>query len=404
MIDLLTQAHALGGVSTFRSGSRTSVLVTDPQAVRHVFAQHPDRYVKRSHRARVLVGDGVVSTSGDRWKKQRRILQSQFTGRGIRRYEERIRDAARRTAGRWEHSASTAEPRDVAEDMRFFALDTIWRTLTGHALDEETYHELLAAQEVFASLPASPSDTVDLTPLLLANLARIDAVAERAIETARTGAAGPAGPGLLHVLLDASVEHPEYTPKLIRDELVTLLVAGHETTATTLTWLFLLLARHPEQHAWVLAAGSPGSPARAAAIRALISETLRLYPAVWLLPRHALQDDVVNGYRVEAGSSVLGCPYLTHRDPVLWPDPESFRPQRFLTTGGHAAQPGAYYPFGLGPRACLGMQFTLREIVALLDHLLPTCTPRFATLPTGAIFGISVSPDGPMTAVIHPRV
>jgi enediyne biosynthesis protein E7 len=404
MIDLLTQAHALGGVSMFRAGPSPSVLVTDPEAVRHVLAQYPDRYVKRLHRARILIGDGVVSATGDQWKKQRRFLQAQFTGRGIRRYEERIRDAALRTTAYWQGASVTEEPRDLAEDMRFFAMDTIWRTLTGHTLDEDTYRELLATQSVFAALPTSPTDTVDLEPALLANLAKLDAVAERAIETARNNPVGPAGPGLLHALLDAASEHPGYTPKLIRDELVTLLVAGHETTATTLTWLFLLLVRHPEQHAWALAAGPEGSPARTVAIQALISETLRLYPAAaWLLPRHAAEDDTLLGYHIEAGSNILVCPYLTHRDPALWPDPDTFHPQRFLTTDDRPTHPGAYYPFGIGPRACLGMQFTLREIIVLLEHLLPAYTVDLAAMPTGTLFGISVYPDGPMTATIRPR-
>jgi cytochrome P450 len=404
MIDLLTQAHTLGGVSMFRAGPQPSILVTDPEAVRHVFARHPDIYVKRSHRASILIGDGVVSATGDQWKKQRRILQSQFTGRSIRRYEERIRDAAVRTTERWAAACATGELRDIAEDMRFFAMDTIWRTLTGHDLDESTYGELLATQAVFAALPKSPSATVDLEPALLANLAKIDAVAERAIETARDNPEGPAGPGLLHALLDAGAEHPEYTPKLIRDELVTLLVAGHETTATTLTWLFLLLARHPGQQDLALAAGPAGSPARSAAIQAVINETLRLYPAAaWLLPRHASEDDVLLGYRIEAGSNVLICPYLTHRDPALWPDPDEFRPERFLTTDDRPTQPGAYFPFGLGPRACLGMQFTLREITVLLEHLLPAYTADLPIIPTGTLFGISVYPDGPMIATIRSK-
>jgi cytochrome P450 len=299
----------------FHAGPSPSVLVTDPAAVQHVLARCPDRYVKRSHRARILIGDGVVSAAGDRWKKQRRVLQAQFTGRGVRRYEERISAAALRTAAHWAHAAASGAPRDIAEDMRFFAMDTIWRTLTDHTLDADTYRDLLATRSVFAALPTSPGADVDLEPAVVADLAVIDAVAERAIDTARDCP----GSGLLHALLDAAAEDPEYTPKLIRDELVTLLVAGHETTATTLTWLFLLLVRHPEQHAWALAAGPDGT-------QALISETLRLYPAAaWLLPRYAAEDDVLLGYRIEAGSNVLVCPYLTHRDPALWPDPDTFR-------------------------------------------------------------------------------
>ena len=405
VVDLLTQARELGGVSGVRLGPRPTVLVTDPDAVRHVLALHPDRYVKRSHRARVLVGDGVLSASGEPWKRQRRLLQAQFTGAGIRRYEERIAAAARRTADRWADAARTGAPTDVREDMRFFALDTIWRSLTGHPLDETTNRELAAVEAVGAALPTTPSASTDLDALratVAADLARVDAVAEQAIAAARRGEAGPEGPGLLRVLVDAGETRPEYTDRLIRDELVTLLTAGHETTATTLAWLYLLLDRHPEARRWALDAGPADSPERENALRALASETLRLYPSAWLLPRHATEDDTLAGYRVEAGTDIFVCPYLTHRDPALWSDPERFDPSRFAAVeeDRRAVSHGAYYPFGLGARACLGAQFAVREMVELLKRLLPAFVPAFQATPTSTVFGITVRPEGPMPATI----
>ncbi|MGB8944353.1 MAG: cytochrome P450, partial [Streptomyces sp.] len=143
IIDLLTQAREqLGGVAAFRLGPRPTVLVTDPVAVQHVLALHPGRYVKRSHRARLLIGDGVLAATGEAWQRQRRLLQSQFTGRGMRRYEQRITEAARTSATRWAEYARTGQVFDVGEEMRRFALDTIWRSLTGHPLDPATEREL----------------------------------------------------------------------------------------------------------------------------------------------------------------------------------------------------------------------------------------------------------------------
>ncbi|WP_157881354.1 cytochrome P450, partial [Streptomyces phaeochromogenes] len=228
LVELLSQVRErLGGVAAFRLGPAPTVLVTDPQAVQHVLARHPERYVKRSHRARVLIGDGVLAATGAAWKQQRRLLQSQFTGTGMRRYEQRITGAALTTAGRWDGYARTGQPFDVGQEMRRFALDSIWRSLTGHPLDDETERELAAVENVGAALPTLPADIGDAQEAVAADLARIDAVARHAIESARDGAAGPDGPGLLHVLLDAAAEHPEYTDRLIRDELVTLLAAGH---------------------------------------------------------------------------------------------------------------------------------------------------------------------------------
>ncbi|GGV37730.1 cytochrome P450 [Streptomyces spectabilis] len=399
LVDLFTRAREqLGGVAAFRLGPRPTVLVTEPQAVQHVLALHPDRYVKRSHRARLLIGDGVLAATGEAWQRQRRLLQSQFTGRGMRRYEERITRAARTTADRWAGYARTGEVLDVGEEMRRFALDTIWRSLTGHPLDPGTERELMSVPAVVAALPSLPADSAAAQGAVAEDLARIDAVAARAIAAARDDEPGPEGPGLLHVLVEAAGTRPEYTDRLIRDELVTLLVAGHETTATTLTWLYLLLDRHPAARERALAAGAEGSPQRREAVQALVHETLRFYPSAWILPRCATEDDVIAGYEVAADTDILVCPYLTHRDPALWEDPERFDPERFTTPGRRPTHPGGYYPFGLGARACLGLQFALRESTALLEHLLPAHTPRFHSVPEKSAYSITVRPDGPTPA------
>ena len=293
LVELLARAQrGIGGIAAFRLGPTPTVLVTDPAAVQHVLGRHPDRYVKRSHRARMLVGNGVLSATGDAWKRQRRLLQSQFTGPGMRRYEQRIAAAARRTAQRWEGYRRSGKTFDVGEEMRGFALDTVWRALTGLELDDRTDTELRSVERVVAAMPTLPTNAADARDAVAEDLARIDAVARAAIEAARTSDAPE--PGVLRVLIDAAEQHLEYTDQLIRDELVTLLVAGHETTATTLTWLFLLLD------------GNPG--ARDADPHALVSETLRLYPSAWMLPRHAVEDDVIAGHRIAAGTDVLVCP------------------------------------------------------------------------------------------------
>nr|WP_246151163.1 cytochrome P450 [Streptomyces qinzhouensis] len=402
LVDLFTEAQTrLGGIVALPLGPRPTVLVTAPEAVQEVLALRPDRYVKRSHRARLLIGDGVLAATGEAWKRQRKLLQSQFTGRGMRRYEERIAVSAGITAGRWAGYAATGEVFDVGEELRRFALDTIWRSLTGYPLDSGVERDLASLPAVVAALPGLPADATAAEEAVAAELARIDALASRAVAAAREGT-GPDGPGLLHVLLAAADTRPEYTDRLIRDELVTLLLAGHETTATTLTWLYLLLDRHPEARERALAAGGEGSPERRQAVQALVHETLRFYPSAWMLPRWATEDDVLAGHRIEAGTDVLVCPYLTHRSPAVWDDPERFDPERFTVPGRRPAHPGSYLPFGLGPRACLGLQFALRESAVLLERLLPAHTPRFRSVPAGTVYGITVRPDGPTPATLAP--
>ncbi|MFE5711566.1 cytochrome P450 [Streptomyces sp. NPDC056501] len=418
LVDLLRQARTPGRLTGFRRGGRAAVLVTDPRHVHQVLGVGGDRYVKRSHRARPLIGDGMLTATGEAWRSQRRLLQAMFTGRGIQRWEHHIAAAADRVVARWAERARRGEPTDIAEDVQFFTVDTIWRSLTDHPLDQETYVDLAAVQDIVAALPADVGGAAALPPEVETALAALDERMHRAIAEARgrrtadgaapdgaapvgaapvgaapgSGAPG-GGPSVLDRLLGAAETDPAYTDRLIRDELVTLLVAGYESSARTLTWAFVLLDQHPE--VMERAAGD------ARAVEAVLSETLRLYPTGWLLPRQAVADETLDGLRIPAGTDLLVCPYLTHRDPEVWPDPEAFVPERFPVRT--PLPPGAYLPFGIGPRACLGTRFAMREMEVLLGGLLDRFTVE-TTEPVGEpVFGINLRPAGPLYARVRER-
>ncbi|MFB7589976.1 cytochrome P450 [Streptomyces sp. NPDC056169] len=423
LVDLLRQARTPGRLTGFRRGGRAAVLITEPRHVHQVLGVGGDRYVKRSHRARPLIGDGMLTATGEAWRSQRRLLQAMFTGRGIRRWEHHIAAAADRVVDRWAERARRGEPTDIAEDTQFFTVDTIWRSLTDRPLDQETYVDLAAVQDIVAALPADVGGAAALPPEMETALAALDERMHRAIAEARSrrtaagagaGAGASAdgnsdgdgdgddngddngdgdGPSVLDRLLRAAETDPAYTDRLIRDELVTLLVAGYESSARTLTWAFVLLDRHPE--VMERAAGD------ARAVEAVLSETLRLYPTGWLLPRHAAADEMLDGRRIPAGTDLLVCPYLTHRDPEVWPDPEAFVPERFPVRT--PLRPGAYLPFGIGPRACLGTRFAMREMETLLGALLSRFTVE-TTEPAGEpVFGINLRPAGPLYARVRER-
>ncbi|MEU2245185.1 cytochrome P450 [Streptomyces sp. NPDC018338] len=427
LVDLLRQVHTPGRLTGFRRGGRAAVLVTDPRHVHQVLGVGGDRYVKRSHRARPLIGDGMLTATGEAWRSQRRLLQAMFTGRGIQRWEHHIAAAADRVVGRWAERARRGEPTDIAEDVQFFTVDTIWRSLTDRPLDQETYVDLAAVQDIVAALPADVGGAAALPPEVETALAALDERMHRAIAEARGrrtadgapdgdapgegapgegapgdgapgggasgGGASGSGPSVLDRLLGAAETDPAYTDRLIRDELVTLLVAGYESSARTLTWAFVLLDRHPE--VMERAAGD------ARAVEAVLSETLRLYPTGWLLPRQAVADETLDGLRIPAGTDLLVCPYLTHRDPEVWPDPEAFVPERFPVRT--PLPPGAYLPFGIGPRACLGTRFAMREMEVLLGGLLARFTVE-TTEPVGEpVFGINLRPAGPLYARVRER-
>jgi cytochrome P450 len=407
LIELLTAAHRLGPVAALRLGDQSVVLVTGPEEVCQVLATGSARFTKRAHRARALLGDGLISATGEPWKRQRRRLQPYFTAVGLRSAARHITAAADRLAGHWSALAAAEATTDVGDDMRFFALDTIWRVLTGTAIDPHSAERFSAIATVVAALPTvGATSGQDTDPTVAPLLARIDRAAYELIETTREQlrSTPPTGArrGLLHDLLTPGPDDKcAYADTLIRDELVTLIVAGHETTATALTWLHLLLHRHPRWRAWALARGPEGSPARQEACQALISETLRLYPPIWLIPRYVPDDGrgaTLGQYLIPSGTRVLTCPYLTQRSPELFPDPDSFDPARFLP--GRRLAHGAHHPFGIGPRACLGQQFALREMRAVLEVLLPYA-PHFTADPPSCRFASTLLPEGDLKAVVR---
>ncbi|ROP34836.1 cytochrome P450 [Saccharothrix texasensis] len=389
-MELLALVQRLGPVASFPFKGEQVLLASSPEAVRHVLARHPDRYAKRSPRTRFLLGEGIIPASGESWLRQRRTLRPHFVPRALGRYEEAMRGATEDVARRWARSAALGRPRDIGTDLRRYSLDVIWRCLTGAAGDEATYRDLDTVNAVFNAVPALPGKNPELPPDVVAGIATVHGVVDRAIRDARHD-------DRVDLWLPMLLSTPGLDDRAVRDQVLNLVVAGYETTGHTLLWIFTLLDRHPRERDRVLAAGPPGSPARTAALRALVDEALRLYPVAWLLRRNALSDDVLCGYRVDAGTAVMMSPYLTQRDPALWPEPERFAPERF--TGRRPARPGAYFPFGTGARACLGTQFAHRETAILLDRLLTDFDVRLHRVPE-PVFGLTIHPDDALPATL----
>jgi cytochrome P450 len=199
-----------------------------------------------------------------------------------------------------------------------------------------------------------------------AAVATLDDAVARLVDARR---AGPPQPDLLQMLLDARDDDGRpMDPTQLRDELVTLLVAGHETVASALTWAWALLAQHPAAADRVAAEAATGTldPRTLPYTAAVFDEALRLYPPAWLITRRADEDDALGDVPVPAGSLVIISPYVAHRRPARWPEPEAFRPERFL----EAATPRfAYLPFGAGPRLCIGQAFARLEGTLILAAL-----------------------------------
>jgi cytochrome P450 len=386
-----------GGVVPLRIGLRRGHLVSDPAVVRHVLLDNIDNYDKRTPAfdgVRVVLGNGMLTSDGSFWRRQRRIAQPAFHGESVRHFGPIISRMAAEVAEDWERAAAGGEPVDACADMMRVTLRIVAETLFGDDLAGDAaeinrvFPVILTCLAARVASPIQPPlwlPTVNNRRLRPA-LSSLNAIVERLIATKRRRLAAGGGPhdghrDLLTILMlarDAETEEAMSDADL-RDEVMTLLIAGHETTANALSWLWVLLDRHPDEQERLraeLVAATGGRPPTVddlphlPRMKAVIQETLRLYPPVWMFDRRALGSDDLAGTKVAAGDLVIFCPYAIHRLPHLWSDPEAFRPERFEV--GHEEQKNkfAYLPFSAGPRTCLGNSFAMIESQIIVGTLL----------------------------------
>jgi cytochrome P450 len=382
---MTSAASTYGDASRLPVGPKELYFFNRPEYARHVLADNAANYHKGIGlvHARRALGDGLLTSEGELWSKQRKVIRPAFQSRRIADQAGAVAQEGAALVARLRARAGRG-PVDILQEMTGLTLGVLGRTLLDADLGRfPTIGRDFAAvqdQAMFelASLSAVPP-WVPLPRQLRFRRARrrlqtvVDQlVAERTDTAARDDV-------LSRLILSARAEtDPRIGRIRLRDEIVTLLLAGHETTASTLSWSLYLIDRHPEvrqrmrdEALSVLGDRLPTyedlTKLRYTAM--VVDEVVRLYPPVWLLPRKALAEDVVGGFRVPAGADVLICPYTLHRHPALWPDPERFDPERF-DPGKPAAHPSyAYLPFGAGPRFCVGNHLGLMEAVFVLAML-----------------------------------
>jgi len=394
-----------GGVVPMQIGLARGHLVSDPAVVRHVLLDNIDNYDKRTpafDAVRVVLGNGMLTSGGAFWKRQRRIAQPAFHGESVRHFAPVITRLAAETAAEWERGAAAGEPVDACTDMMRVTLRIVAETLFGDDLAgsaaeiNRVFPVILGCLAARIASPIRPpmwlptANNRRLRPAL----ASLNSIVERLITTKRRrlaeGAALQDGHrDLLTILMLArDTETGEaMSDAQLRDEVMTLMIAGHETTANALSWMWYLLDRHPDEQARLraeLAAATGGRPPlvedlpRLPRLKAVIQETLRLYPPAWMFDRRALGPDDLAGTKVATGDLVIFCPYAIHRLPELWHDPEAFRPERF--EAGHEEQKNkfAYLPFSAGPRTCIGNSFAMIEAQIIMGTLLSRFRARLA--------------------------
>jgi len=378
-------ASGYGDAVRMAIGPKVLYFFNHPDSAKHVLADNSANYHKGIGlvQAKRALGDGLLTSEGGLWREQRRLIQPAFQHKRIVAQAGIVAAEASGLVDRLRSHVDGA-PVDVTGEVTRFTLGVLGRTLLdadlgafgsiGHAFEavqDQAMFEMVSLSMVPTWLP--------LPKQLRFRRARreLQRVVDTLVSERDAWAGGVTGDDVLSRLIEST--HREADPAVghqrMRDELVTLLLAGHETTASTLSWTLHLVAHHPEVRARLHAEAVDvlgDRPPEYEDLRMLtytsmvVQEAMRLYPPVWILPRLAQQDDEVAGYHVPAGADVLVCPYTLHRHPGLWDEPDVFDPERFSPERTANRPRYAYIPFGAGPRFCVGSSLgTLEAIFAI---------------------------------------
>lgn len=424
LIEGWTEASYRAGIDSFRILRRQIVVVNSPEHIRHVVVTRHSNYERKSPQMRraleALLGDGLFISDGETWKRRRPLVADIVHKRRLPEFGETMEHAALAVAAEWAELPDDAEI-ELTEEMGRLTAAIISRAVFGKSIARE------AAQQVVNGFSAyqDHADSFNLGYFLGADEGwrafggrrrrRAIAMVHQVVDSVVSAhLAGEGDSGSMVDLLIRRNQKSGGKPldvTALRNEAATIFMAGHETTATTLTWAWYLLANagwvadsvHNEIEA-VCGACAP----RLADLpelkwcRAVIQETLRLYPPVPLLPRQAKVADRIGHIDVEKSALVMIAPWLLHRSPDLWDKPNHFMPERFLS--GARIDPFAYIPFAVGPRICPGMNFGLDEATLCLAIL----AQRFEVIPrvgykVEPVCRLTLRPKGGLPAMIAKR-
>jgi cytochrome P450 len=376
-------ARDYGDAAYFRIGPGRLYFFAHPDQVREVLVTRHASFIKglALQRTKIVLGEGLLTSEGELHKRQRRLAQPAFHRERIQRYAEVMVEKAAVARERWRDG----EELDVAHELMRLTLDVVAKTLFDADVDDEADEIGAALTELMQLFPLLLHP---LTPLILKlpfmpqvrrfrrAMARLDRTIYSMIDARRRGNVDRGD--LLSMLLlatDTEGDGSGMSDLQLRDETMTIFLAGHETTANALAWTLYALARNPhierELHRELdeVLAGrlpTPDDYTRLPYTEMVLAESMRLYPPAWALGRYATESVEVGEWHVPPQGLVLVSQWVTHRDPRFWPDPERFDPLRFTPEAKASRPKMAYFPFGAGPRVCIGESFAWMEGVLLL--------------------------------------
>jgi cytochrome P450 len=388
----MTRAMAdLGDVVRLKLGPFRATLFRNPEHLKHIFVDNAANYSKQTRgyeKSKLVLGEGLVTSEGELWQRQRRIAMPAFSRQRVIGFAGVMTDSVNAMLDRWDlgHGNDRGKRLDIFVEMMHVTMRIALQTLLGVGEGGET-DELGRAVSVvlertndIITNPLSPPIWVP-TPKNISfkrSIGKLDRFVYYTIERRR--AEGGGENDLLSMLMSARDEQTgeAMSDKQLRDEAVTILIAGHETVANVLTWALYLLGQHPKlqdelaaETASVLDGRTPTAEdaGKLPFARMMVDEAMRLYPPAWMIGRAAVETDIVGGYRVDKGTFALISPYMTHRHPDLWDRPDEFDPHRFGDGRADRLPKFSYIPFGAGQRFCIGGTFALLEATLLLASI-----------------------------------
>lgn len=382
---VLSNRQQYGDVVYFRVGPRRVYQINHPDLIQTVLVKEADRFHKSpalKQAAGELIGQGLLLLEGEEHRRHRRLVQPAFHHNRISAYADVMVDYTAEMLDSWADSAEL----DVAHAMMELTMRIVAKTLFDTDVTQQ-------AESIGAAISIGLESTADRVsrPLRLyewlptetnrRRRAAQDILHQTILGIIEQRRRSPEDRGdLLSMLIQAADEDGStLDDRQLHDEVMTLFIAGHETTANALAWTLLLLAQHPDVEARLHAEIESVLGSRRVTVTDLpalpythmvLKESMRLYPPAWIVTRQAIETVELGGYTLPAGSILMLSPYVVHRDPRFWEDPERFQPERFVPEREAAIPRYAYFPFGGGPRICIGNQFAMMEAALVLATII----------------------------------
>ncbi|HEY0544327.1 MAG TPA: cytochrome P450 [Pyrinomonadaceae bacterium] len=384
---LQTAARECGDITHFKLGPQEVYFLNHPDYVKDVLVTYQGGFIKGRalQRGKRLLGEGLLTSEGEFHRRQRRLAQPAFHRGRVNSYGRSMIEYAERTAMRWRDGGNL----DISQEMMRLTLSIVGKTLFDADVEAEAQEigaALTDVMELFDAMLLPFSELLEKLPLLPQNRrfqrakGRLDSTIYRFIVERRRS--GEDHGDLLSMLLLAQDEEGDgrgMTDEQVRDEAMTIFLAGHETTANALTWTWYLLSQHPAVEARLheeldeVFAGDRVPEAEDAPrlpyTEMILAEAMRLYPPAWAIGRLSLKDEEIGGYLIPARSLVLLSPYTMHRDERYFPEPTRFDPERWTPEAREARPAYSYFPFGGGQRRCIGEGFAWMEGILLIATL-----------------------------------